>query len=132
MRETTVQPGLYTEFQFVVSPDKVVPYLYPESPEFQTMPEVFATGFMVELIEWTCIQALKPHLGWPNEQSVGTHVDLGHTASAPSGMTVTDRKLTFAMEADDEVEPICRGAHQRFVIEATRFNAKLMQKTTAQ
>lgn len=59
---------------------ETVPNLYPEAPEFQVMPAVFATGFMVGLIEWTCILALKPHLDWPQEQSVGVRVDLSHTA----------------------------------------------------
>lgn len=31
-------------------PSKTVPALYPESSEFQAMPEVVATGFMVGLV----------------------------------------------------------------------------------
>ncbi len=75
MRES-LQAGLTGEFSFVAPPTKTVPHLYPESPEFQAMPEVFATGFMVGLIEWACIKLIEPHLDWPREQSVGTHVDL--------------------------------------------------------
>lgn len=43
----SLQPGLSGEFAFVVPPTKTVPHLYPESPEFQAMPEVFATGFIL-------------------------------------------------------------------------------------
>ena len=50
MRET-LQPGLTGEFEFVVPITKTVPHLYPEAPEFQAMPDVFATGFMVGLID---------------------------------------------------------------------------------
>lgn len=137
MRET-LRPGLSGEFEFVVPATKTVPQLYPEAPEFQVMPEVFATGFMVGLIEWTCIQVLMPHLDWPREQSVGTHVDLSHTAATPPGLTVTVRvrldrvdgkKLTFQVEAHDGVDPICQGTHQRFVIDAAKFNAKVAEKT---
>ena len=137
MRET-LRPGLSGEFEFVVPATKTVPQLYPEAPEFQVMPEVFATGFMVGLIEWTCIQVLMPHLDWPREQSVGTHVDLSHTAATPPGLTVTVRvrldrvdgkKLTFQVEAHDDVDPICQGTHQRFVIDAAKFNAKVAEKT---
>ena len=136
MRDT-VRPGLTGEFEFVVPTTKTVPHLYPEAPEFQAMPEVFATGFMVGLIEWACIRALMPHLDWPREQSVGTHVDLSHTAATPPGFTVKVRvrlervegkKLTFAVEAHDGAEPICRGTHQRFVIDAATFNAKVAEK----
>ena len=136
MRES-LQPGLIGEFEFVVPPTKTVPHLYPEAPEFQAMPEVFATGFMVGLIEWTCIQALRPHLDWPREQTVGTHVDLSHTAATPPGFTVKvqvrlvekdGKKLKFAVEAHDGVDPICQGIHERFVIDAAKFNAKTAEK----
>ena len=136
MRED-LQPGLTGEFDFVVPPDKTVPHLYPEAPEFRAMPEVFATGFMVGLIEWACIQALRPYLDWPREQSVGTRVDLSHTAATPPGFTVSvkvklvereGKKLKFAVEAHDGVEPICQGAHERCVIDAAKFNAKTAEK----
>jgi hypothetical protein len=45
------------------------------------MPEVFATGFLVGLLEWTCIQAVNPHIDWPREQTVGTHVNVSHEAA---------------------------------------------------
>lgn len=136
MRES-LQPGLTGEFSFVVPPTKTVPHLYPESPEFQAMPEVFATGFMVGLIEWACIKLLEPHLEWPREQSVGTCVNLSHTAATPPGFTVTvrtrlerveGRKLVFSVEADDGVESIGQGTHERFVIDAAKFNAKTADK----
>ena len=50
MRET-LKPGLTFQFKYKVPKDKTVPYLLPESPEFQLMPEVLATGFMVGLID---------------------------------------------------------------------------------
>ena len=34
---------------FTVPSSKTVPALYPEAPEFQVMPEVFATGFLIAL-----------------------------------------------------------------------------------
>ncbi len=135
----SLQLGLTGEFEFVVPATKTVPHLYPEAAEFQQMPEVFATGFMVGLIEWACIKALMPHLDWPHEQSVGTHVDLSHTAATPPGFTVKVRvrleakegkKLTFAVEAHDGVDLMCQGTHQRFVIDAAKFNAKVAEKAS--
>ncbi len=114
-----------------------MPALFPESPEFQLMPRVLATGFLVGLIEWTCIQAVNPHLDWPNEQTVGTGVNLSHSAATPVGLTVTvnvrlekmeGRRLRFAVIAHDGVDEISTGLHERYVIDADRFNRKAAQK----
>ena len=52
------------------------------------MPEVFATGFMVGLMEWTCLQLLAPHLD-AGEGSLGIHIDMSHQAATPPGLTIT-------------------------------------------
>ena len=136
MKET-LQPGLTFEFSFTVPENKTVPYLYPESPEFQIMPEVFATGFMVGLFEWACIKMINQHIDWPRQQSVGIDVKLSHTAATPPGLTVTvrgrlekveGRKLTFSLDADDGVDKISQGLHERFIIDAAKFNAKAAEK----
>lgn len=133
MRDT-LEPGIRHEFTFEVSGTKTVPALYPESPEFQAMPRVFATGYLVGLIEWTCIQAIVPHIDWPREQTVGTHFDLSHSAPTPAGCPVTievelieveNRRLRFRVSARDDVGVVSEGTHERFVIDAERFNAKL-------
>ena len=48
------------------------------------MPKVFATGFMIVLMEWVCTQLLAPHLD-PGEGSLGVHVDVSHLAATPAG-----------------------------------------------
>ena len=104
---------------------------------FREMPEVFATGFMVGLLEWACVETLRPHLDWPDEQSLGTQVNFTHEAATPPGMTVTvnvrltevdGRRIRFQVEAHDEVERISQGTHERFVIDAARFRDKMAQK----
>jgi fluoroacetyl-CoA thioesterase len=136
MKES-LQPGLPVEFSFTVPDNKTVPFIYPESPEFQVMPRVFATGFMVGLFEWACICAINPHIDWPREQTVGIEVNLNHTAATPPGLTITirgtlekveGRKLTFSLSAHDGVDEISRGTHQRFVIQAEKFNEKAAAK----
>jgi fluoroacetyl-CoA thioesterase len=133
MRDT-LKPGIRHEFTFRVPGSKTVPALYPESPEFQAMPRVFATGYLVGLIEWTCIQAINPHIDWPREQTVGTHFNLKHSAPTPPGCPVTvevelieveSRRLQFRVSARDDVGTVSDGTHERFVIDAKRFNAKL-------
>ncbi len=84
MKET-LQPGIAYSFQFCIPETKAVPALYPESSEFQEVPEVFATGFLVGLLEWACVVALHPHLDWPQEQTVGTHINVSHVAATPPG-----------------------------------------------
>ena len=139
MRET-LAPGLIYELRYDVGRERTVPGLLPESPEFGRMPHVLATGYLVGLVEWACILAVNPHLDWPAEQTVGTHLDLSHVAATPPGMSVTirvelatveGRKLTFAVEARDEKEIISTGRHQRFVIDATRFAARIAAKASS-
>jgi len=132
-----LQAGLASEFEFTIPSTKTVPHLYPESELFQQMPEVFATGFMVGLIEWACAEAIKPYLDWPREQTLGTDVKFSHLAPTPPGFTVTvnvtlaqveGRKLTFAVTAHDGIDRISSGVHERFIIDAAKFNAKVAAK----
>jgi len=133
----TLRPGIRYEHKFVVPPSKTVPFLYPESEEFVSMPEVFATGFLVGFLEWSCIKAINPHLDWPNEQTVGTHIDVSHEAATPPGLEVSatvelieveGRKLVFTVEAHDGVDLISKGRHERFVINKEKFDAKVNAK----
>ena len=136
----TLRPGISCTHVFAVPPSKTVPALYPEAEEFRVMPEVFATGFLVGLLEWACIKAVDPHLDAPREQTVGTRIDISHEAATPVGFTVTARielvavegkKLVFEVEAHDGKERIARGRHERFVIDRERFDARLAAKRAA-
>ncbi len=132
----SLAPGLAFTFRYRVPEDKTVPHLYPEAPLFREMPAVFATGFMVGLMEWACIEALRPHLD-PGEQSVGTAISVTHTAATPPGFTVTvdvklvavdGRRLTWEVKARDDLDPIGEGRHERFVIDRVRFLQKVTEK----
>jgi fluoroacetyl-CoA thioesterase len=133
----SLKPGLMVDFKYKVPENKTVPYLYPDIEEGQIMPKVFATGFLVGLYEFSCIKSLNPHLDWPKEQTVGIGINMTHTAATPAGMTITvkgklekmeGRKLTFSLEAYDEVEKISEATHERFVINAEKFNAAIDNK----
>jgi len=130
----TLKPGIRFEHKYVVPLSKTVPALYPEADEFLLMPEVFATGFLVGFLEWACIRAVNPHIDWPNEQTVGTHIDVSHEAATPPGLEITakvelvaveGRRLTFSVEAHDGIDLISKGMHERFVIDKLRFDARL-------
>ena len=115
--KTSLKVGLRYQHKFTVPKSKTVPNLYPESEEFKIMPEVFATGYLVGFLEWACILAIKPHLDWPMEQSVGTHINVSHEAATPVGHEVIadvelvkmdGKKLTFNVEARDRVDVISK------------------------
>jgi len=127
------------EFRFKVPENKTVPHLYPESAEFQEMPKVFATGFMVGLLEWVCIKAINPYLNWPNEQTVGTHIDVSHIAATPPGfeviarvklVEVDGRRLLFEIEAHDGIDLISKGKHERYIINKEKFDSKMREKVS--
>ena len=101
------------------------------------MPPVFATAQMIAFVEWTCVHALAPYLS-PDQRSVGTRVEMTHTAATPIGMTVTadvelvavnDRTLRFKVSCRDEKDPIGEGFHERTVIDHARFMARLARKS---
>mgnify|MGYP001338155992 FL=1 len=133
----TLKPGLKFEFDFKVPESKTVPYISPESEEFQIMPKVLSTGFMVGLIEWACVRIVNEHIDWPSEQSVGIDIRLNHLAATPPGLTVKvngeltgveGRKLSFAVSAHDGVDLITVGTHERVVVNAEKFAAKAEEK----
>lgn len=133
----TLRAGLEGTFRYRVPASKTVPRIYEEAADFQLMPEVLATGYMVALAEWACIEVIKPHLDWPREQSLGTRVNLSHVAATPAGFTVEirarlqavdGRKLVFGVSASDGVDLISEGTHERHVIDARRFGEKVAAK----
>ena len=135
-----LKPGITLTMDYVVAANKTVPQLYPEWTEFTEMPEVFATGFLVGLLEGVCLLSIKPYLDWPREQSVGTHVNFSHLAATPPGLTVRvscevieveGRRVRFRASAHDGHDLISEGTHERVVIDTGKFNRKLQQKIDA-
>ncbi len=103
------------------------------------MPPVMATAYMIGFVEWTCMRLLEPYLE-PQHRSLGTHVNLSHSAATPVGMKVTaevtlesveGRRLRFRVICRDEVDVICEGQHERFVVDIDRFFVGLAKKQTA-
>jgi len=133
----TLKPGLTHRFTYTVPVTKTVPHLYEESPELSAMPEVFATGFMVGLMEWTCVQLLGPHLD-PGEGSLGVHIDVSHKAATPVGFTITvdaecievrGPRAKFSVRAHDGIDEIGTGIHERFIVTWDRFSKSVAAKT---
>ncbi|GAB2175922.1 thioesterase family protein [Dongia sp. agr-C8] len=125
--------GLKHKQSITVTPDLTVPSVSPHFAGFHDMPAVFATAFMVGFVEDTCVAALKPYLA-PGQRSVGTHVNVSHSAATPIGMIascevelveVDGRRLKFKVLCTDEKGPIGEGFHDRVLIDLERFLSKL-------
>ena len=110
----TLAPGLSHGASLCVTDALTVPKVSDAIAPFADMPPVFATAFMVAHVEATCISCLRGHLD-DGEHTIGTRVDLSHTAATPVGMDVTasveltevdGRTLTFHVEVRDEAGPI--------------------------
>ena len=136
--KSTLAAGLSHEASLRVTDALTVPKVSDAIAPFADMPPVFATAFMVAHVEATCIACLRGHLD-EGEHTVGTHVNLSHTAATPVGMDVTasveltcadGRMLTFRVEVRDEAGSIGQGTHQRAVIDVARFMVKVEQKSS--
>jgi fluoroacetyl-CoA thioesterase len=131
-----LKPGLRYSETLTVSEALSVPAQARHFDGTTEMPPVFATAQMIAFVEWTCVHALAAYLT-PDQRTVGTRVDMTHTAATPIGMTVTaevelveinDRTLRFKVVCRDEKDPIGEGFHERTVVDNTRFMARLERK----
>ena len=100
---------------------------------------VLATPILVTLLEAAALGAVEEFMQ-PGQQTVGTRLDISHTAATPVGMhvrasaeliKVEGRKLTFKLHAEDEVETIGGGTHERLIITVHRFDERMQAKRDA-
>jgi fluoroacetyl-CoA thioesterase len=128
--------GLRHRLTMVVSERATVPGLATVFGNFSEMPPVLATMAMIGFVESTCLEALRPYLG-PHQKTVGTHVDMSHSAATPVGLTVTaeveliaveGRKLRFKVECRDDADVIGAGFHERAIVEGAKFMARIDAK----
>ena len=98
---------------------------------------VFATPMLVAILENAAINALEGKLP-AGSTTVGMEIAIKHLAATPVGMVVKaeafleeveGRRLTFRVEAHDQVEKVGEGRHVRFIVNAEKFMAKASQKT---
>jgi fluoroacetyl-CoA thioesterase len=131
-----LKPGLRHSATLTVGKALTVPAQAKLFAPGTEMPPVFATAQMIAFVEWTCVAALAPYLG-AHQRSVGTRVEMTHTAATPIGMAVTadvelvainDRILRFKVACRDERDPIGEGFHERTIIDNARFMARLARK----
>src|ERR1035437_4615492 len=129
MKPALAQGATYSLLK-VVDETMTVPYRRGEYPLFADMPKVLATAALVTFIEAACAETLAPHLE-DDEVSLGTVIDVTHSAPTPVGATiraevevvkVEPRSVSFSVTVLDDEDVISVGTHTRAVISRHRFD----------
>ena len=123
--------------RYTVPGHQTVPDLLPALAEFRRGQPVFATGFMVGLMEAPCMAAVYPYLE-PGEVTVGTAITMTHLSASPPGTPLTaearvvavdGRSVRFAVVvANAAGEIAAAGEHGLRVVDAARFRDRLAAK----
>jgi len=125
----TLEPGASHTRKIVIDRERTIDFMGEKA-------RVYATPMLVRDIELTSRELLLQHLD-AGEDSVGTRVEIDHLAATLLGMTVEltvrivevkGRAVTFEFEGRDNVEPICRGRHARFVVDTKTTESRLAAK----
>ena len=125
-----LKPGITHEIERETTEDMSAQKVFPH------VPHVYATSVMVGHMEAVCAEMVLPHLG-EGEQTVGIGMQFSHIAATPLGMKVRfnaklvevdGRKLVFEVEGFDEADKIGKATHQRFIINAEKFNSNVAKK----
>ena len=100
---------------------------------------VLATPVMINLIEAAALAACE-HLLPAGHQTLGTRLDVSHTAATPVGGLITatarviavrGREIAFAVEARDDLDIIGGGSHTRVIVNVEKFEARVQRKADA-
>lgn len=125
-----IEPGLVSEIVHIVA-DEDTAARYGSG-----LVPVLSTPHLIALMESVSQKAIAPYLT-EGQTAVGTRVDMKHLAATPVGMqvrvraelvAVDGRRLSFKVEAWDEVEKVGEADHQRFVIDTARFMDRVAAK----
>jgi fluoroacetyl-CoA thioesterase len=127
--KASLAPGVTATSTLVVDRDRTIGFMGEKA-------RVYATPMLVRDVEVACRNLLLEHLD-PGEDSVGTRIELDHLAATLIGMTVEltvtvaavdGRGVTFDVSGHDGIDLICRGRHNRFVVDLRKSEARLAAK----
>jgi len=125
-----LKPGLMGEKAIIVSEEHTAPHVG------SGVVPVLATPVMVNLLEAAALAAVEKFLP-AGYQTLGTVLNVRHFAATPVGLkvrafaeltAVDGRTLTFALKAEDAVEIIGEGTHERVVVNVARFEQRVKKK----
>ena len=127
--KSTLQAGATANTALKVDRERTIDFMGENA-------RVYATPMLVRDIEIACRNLLLDHLD-PGEDSVGTRVELDHLAATLMGMKVEltvsiaevqGRAVTFDVTGRDSIEAICRGRHNRFIVDVKKTESRLAAK----
>jgi fluoroacetyl-CoA thioesterase len=127
--KATLAAGVTATTALTVDRDRTIGFMGEKA-------RVYATPMLVRDVEVACRNLLLEHLD-PGEDSVGTRIELDHLAATLLGMTaeitvtvasVAGRAVTFDVSGRDSLDLICRGRHNRFVVDLKTSEARLAAK----
>ena len=127
---TLPRTGAMGETRFVVEAQHAIDFADDE------MPAVLCTPWLIWFLEHAARNALLPLLD-AGESTVGTEIEVQHSAATPLGQTVVctarvvraeANEVWFQLEARDETERIARGFHKLRIISKRRFAARVRKK----
>jgi fluoroacetyl-CoA thioesterase len=130
---SALAPGL-THIQTLEMNDRLI-----VSAAADGAPPAFATAFVAGLMEWACIEALRPYLD-DGEQSIGSHIYISHAAPSPLSAKLTaiaelveikGAALRFRVDCYDECEQIGSGFHERTVVGPVRCAPGVRDRDTS-
>jgi fluoroacetyl-CoA thioesterase len=126
----SLKPGLQGQVRIEVTPENLA------STFGNTGIDVLATLKLLASFEQAAARAVAPHL-LPGQTTVGTHLEMDHFAPTPEGLTavvtatleeVVGPRLTFAIEVRDDLEPVGKGAHVRYIVDRAEFLERIRDK----
>lgn len=121
--------GLTTTSRITIDKPRTIDFMGDEA-------RIYATPELVRDIEITCRDLLLQHIE-EGQDSVGTRIDVEHIAATPIGAwveitatvsSVDGRALAFEIKARDPLEDICRGQHNRFIVDVAKTGERLRSK----
>ncbi len=127
--KNSFQPGVTLTRRVEIDSDRTISFMGDDC-------RVYATPALLRDIEHACRDLILEHAE-AGEDSVGAFVSISHSAPTLLGMwaditvTVTaveGRRVRFEVGAHDPLEPICKGEHERFVVDVAKTAERLKAK----
>ncbi|MDE3020761.1 MAG: thioesterase family protein [Pseudomonadota bacterium] len=126
-----LKPGLVAQVKTIVTSEQTAPHVG------SGVIMVLATPVLVNLFEAAALDAVEQYL-LDGYQTVGTRLDVSHFKATPVGMQViaraelvevlNNRRLIFQLSAEDEIEEISKGVHERIIVNVERFDERVKEK----
>ena len=128
---TGLRNGLIGHAELIVGNEQTAPHVG------SGVVPVLATPVLVNLLEAAALDAAERYVP-AGQQTVGIRLDIRHFAATPVGMkvraqaeviNVDGRMIVFRVWAEDEVELIADGTHERVIITLEKFDARMRAKS---